>query len=175
MKNHTRLAIVAIAIGLATPSDAAKEPRKENRPARNNSPSQQLEKNFDAITKAVADARTQTTAAIRQRDAAVTALEQQKIASAKASKQMETQLAESKLHAEKSAKELADTRQKLEKANQALAVQIRTISETQKNAKAAEAKHAETLRTLKLRETEIDNMRKEAKTAQAKPRVKKTN
>ena len=66
-------------------------------------------------------------------------------------------------------------RQKLEKANQALTVQIKTISDAQKSAKAAEKKHAETVRNLKAREAELDKLRKNAQADKRKPAKKKDN
>ena len=178
MKTRTTFAIAAIALTLGNSLQAAPKKNRENHDAA----TQQIERGFDAIGKAVADARKQATGAVTQRDAALKALQDEKTAAEKSRKQMETGLAEANRKLAVSTKQIADlgngvkaaeasrqatekqlaeTRQKLEQANKALTVQLKTIADAKKSAVELEKKHSETLKNLKTREAGLEKPRKE--------------
>ena len=128
MKIHTTLAIAVIALTLGTSLQAAPDSRKKNRDKRD-AATQQIEKSFDAIDKAVADARKQATKAIKQRNAALKAIQDEKVASEKSRKEAGTKAAatnKAKADAEKKSRtqlqtNLNETKQNLRNASRQIA------------------------------------------------------
>jgi chromosome segregation ATPase len=202
MKTKTTFATAALALILASSLQATPDSRKKHN-NRHEADTRQIDRNFETIAKAVADARKQAAEAIRQRDAALKALQDGNAASERSRKEAETKAAaaakakadveaasrkqlEARLSeaneklanatkkaadlgnqlkaAEDSNKaaetQLAAATQKLEQANKALTVQLKTIAGARKAAADAEKKHAE---TLKLRDAEIEKLRRGAK------------
>ncbi len=140
MKTRTTFAIAAIALILGTSLQAAPDGRKKHRDKRD-AATQQIAKSFDAIESAVADARKQATEAIRQRDAAVKALQDGKATSEKSRKDGEAKAAAEM----KSRKQLEAN---LNGANQKLANATKQIADLGNRVKAAEASKQQTEKQL---------------------------
>jgi colicin import membrane protein len=146
MKPRTTFATAAIALILASSLQATPDSRNKD----NNThlaDTRQIERNFETIAKAVADARKQATEAIRQRDAALKALQDGNAASERSRKEAETRAAataKAKADAETASRKQLEAR--LSEANGKLTNATKKAADLGNQLKAAEAskKAAET-------------------------------
>lgn len=146
MKTRTTFATAAIALILSASLQATPDSRNKDNNKKVDD-TRQIDRNFEAIAKAVADARKQAAEAIRQRDAALKALQDGNAASEKSRKEAETRAAataKAKADADTASRKQLEAR--LSEATEKLANATKQTADLGSRLKAAEAsqKAAET-------------------------------